>query len=109
MTIATPLLWPLRRPGRMLGELPTDPLPMHDHSIEQQLVALLAEAGPAHHEAFAATGGKDPEWASWYAAYVQVRLNGLLGTGLAIEEIARLLVAAEKKWARPTASSRCAP
>ena len=55
------------------------------------MVALLAEAGPAHHEAFAATGGKDPEWASWYAAYVQVRFDGLLGTGLAAARFQRAL------------------
>lgn len=73
---------------------------MHDHGIVQQLEALLAEAGPAHHQAFAATDGEDPEWAGWYAVYVQGRLNGLLGTSLTVEEIAGLLTAAEKERAK---------
>jgi glutaredoxin len=35
------------------------------------LVDLFREAGQAHHAAFAATDGNDPEWPIWYADYLQ--------------------------------------
>ena len=43
-----------------------------------QLAGLLREAGAAHHRAFAATNGDDPDWAHWYAQYLVPRLQGLL-------------------------------
>lgn len=36
--------------------------------------ALLSQVGPAHHRAFSATDGEDPEWPSWYAAWLLERL-----------------------------------
>jgi glutaredoxin len=35
------------------------------------LVDLFREAGQAHHAAFAATNGDDPDWSIWYADYLQ--------------------------------------
>lgn len=35
------------------------------------IAELLAETGRAHHEAFAATGGADPDWPIWYAEYAR--------------------------------------
>lgn len=35
------------------------------------LVELLLETGHAHHTAFAATDGADPDWPIWYADYLQ--------------------------------------
>ena len=35
------------------------------------LVDLFREAGQAHHTAFTATDGDDPDWPIWYADYLQ--------------------------------------
>jgi glutaredoxin len=40
--------------------------------LRTQLVGLFREAGRAHHEAFAASGGDDPDWPIWYADYLQL-------------------------------------
>ena len=45
----------------------------------EQLAALFREAGAAHHQAFAATDGQDPEWPNWYARYLAPRLQQALG------------------------------
>ena len=42
------------------------------------LAALFEETGHAHHEAFAATDGADPDWALWYADYLHDRISALL-------------------------------
>ncbi|HWH15806.1 MAG TPA: hypothetical protein VNT51_13770 [Miltoncostaeaceae bacterium] len=34
---------------------------------DARLAALLEETARAHHDAFAATDGEDPEWPAWYA------------------------------------------
>lgn len=39
--------------------------------LRTNLVELFHEAGQAHHAAFAATDGADPEWPIWYADYLQ--------------------------------------
>lgn len=38
---------------------------------QNELADLLLEAGRAHHTAFAATNGADPDWVIWYADYLQ--------------------------------------
>ena len=38
--------------------------------LRTNVVDLLREAGRAHHEAFAATDGADPDWPIWYADYL---------------------------------------
>ena len=39
--------------------------------LRMNLVDLFREAGQAHHAAFAATDGDDPDWSIWYADYLQ--------------------------------------
>ncbi len=39
--------------------------------IREGIVALLMETGHAHHDAFAATDGADPDWPIWYADYAR--------------------------------------
>ena len=73
---------------------------MTDHGLEHDLEALLAETGPAHHHAFEATDGEDPEWASWYGVYLQERLNTLLQVDLSPGDIAALLTSAEAERAK---------
>ena len=34
------------------------------------LAALLTQTAEAHHRAFSATDGVDPDWPSWYAKYL---------------------------------------
>jgi hypothetical protein len=45
----------------------------------QELAALFSETAAAHHRAFAATNGDDPDWADWYAEYLTPRLHQALG------------------------------
>ncbi len=45
----------------------------------QQVAALFSETGSAHHQAFAATNGDDPNWPDWYAEYLSPRLLRVLG------------------------------
>lgn len=65
------------------------------------VAALLREAGRAHHEAFAAVNGADPEWPAWYAEYLAVRLPPA-GLDLAVSRLASEL-------ARLGAEHRAAP
>ncbi len=43
-----------------------------------RLEAVLAAAGPAHHAAYHATDGQDPEWPLWYARQVVADLRTIL-------------------------------
>ena len=47
-------------------------------TLSEQLAALLEQTGHAHHQAFIETDGADPEWALWYASYLQSPLSALL-------------------------------
>lgn len=55
------------------------------------LAQLFRTAGQAHHKAFAATNGDDPEWAEWYARYLAVPISELLGTTLSPEALGAAL------------------
>ena len=37
---------------------------------KHRLVELLRRAAAAHHEAYAETDGRDPNWPNWYARYL---------------------------------------
>ena len=37
---------------------------------------LLSQVGAAHHQTFAAADGEDPDWPTWYAGWLLVRLRG---------------------------------
>jgi len=39
--------------------------------LRSNLVGLFRDTGRAHHEAFAASDGDDPDWPIWYADYLQ--------------------------------------
>ncbi len=65
----------------------------------QPLADLFQETGTAHHQAFIATDGVDPEWASWYAQYLVEKLPSLLNATLPESEIAILLETASEKHA----------
>ena len=48
--------------------------------LRKDLVDLFRETGRAHHAAFAATDGADPEWPIWYAEHLQTPIADALGT-----------------------------
>lgn len=56
------------------------------------IVELLKETGHAHHQAFAATDGVDPEWPLWYAKFLQPKFTELFGRDFTRSEIVALLV-----------------
>ena len=49
--------------------------------LRTNLVELLRETGHAHHAAFAATDGADPDWSIWYAEYLQSAPSGTAAKG----------------------------
>lgn len=52
---------------------------MNQPELAQPLKQLFLEAEKAHQEAFAETGGEDPDWPLWYARYLHEPLQSLLG------------------------------
>jgi NAD(P)H-hydrate epimerase len=63
---------------------------------QAELAEILRETGERHHAAFAASDGTDPEWALWYAGYLQARLWDRAGRLPTRSELVYLLVAAER-------------
>lgn len=63
------------------------------------LAGLLSQTAEAHHRAFIATNGFDPNWASWYAGYL---LDNGFGQFVNIAhasmvDLAALLIAADRQ------------
>jgi NAD(P)H-hydrate epimerase len=69
-----------------------------------ELARLLQRAASAHHRAFAATDGADPDWPAWYGAYLVQPLALLLGVQLTPGQLAAELmeVDAEHRRRAPT-------
>ena len=63
----------------------------------EELARLLVETGGAHHDAYADSNGVDPEWASWYAPYLQARIGDRLGRKVTRGELIYLLVKADRE------------
>jgi hypothetical protein len=78
---------------------------MSNADMRSQLIDLLHETGPAHHRAYFAVNGDDPDWPLWYAEYMQARLNHILGTALTRSELTYLLVSVEKERVAADASA----
>ena len=57
---------------------------------DQRALRVITEHGRAM--TFLVSDGADPEWASWYAAYLQVRLWDALGRVLSRSEIVYVLI-----------------
>jgi len=64
---------------------------------KQELAAGLKETAQAHHEAYRESDGFDPEWASWYAPYLQTRIGDRLGRSLTRSELTYLLIKAQRE------------
>ena len=62
-----------------------------------ELGNLLNETAEAHHKAFAATDGEDPDWPIWYAEYLLEKMHQILKAKFTKSELIYLLVSADKK------------
>ncbi len=56
------------------------------------LAQLFRHAAMAHHEAYSATDGDDPDWPLWYADYLYDKLPDHLGKSLGKDELAAKLI-----------------
>ncbi len=62
-----------------------------------QLAALITKTGEAHHLAYEASDGVDPEWALWYSAHLQTLVGDRTGRQLTRSEIVYLFLTAQKR------------
>jgi hypothetical protein len=66
---------------------------------QDRLAELLSRTAEAHHRAFAATDGADPDWPAWYASYLLE--NGFEDLAedstLSATDLSRLLIEADTK------------
>ncbi len=63
-----------------------------------ELAELLRETAHRHHAAYSASDGVDPEWAMWYARYLQARLGSRLGEIPTRADLVYLLVGADRAF-----------
>jgi hypothetical protein len=64
--------------------------------MEDRLATLLKAAGRAHHAAYAATDGADPEWPIWYTDHIIDEARGVLEVpGLTKSQLIAALVDAD--------------
>jgi glutaredoxin len=70
---------------------------MQNDDLIEQLEAIFIEADVAHHAAFAATEGVNPEWALWYADWLAPRLALHLCRALGRGELVYLLITADRE------------
>lgn len=64
----------------------------------EELAALLIETGQHHHHAYIDADGADPEWALWYAGYLQTKIWDSVGAVPARSSLVHLLIEAEKRF-----------
>ncbi|MEL6675457.1 MAG: hypothetical protein AAFR61_24830 [Bacteroidota bacterium] len=69
-----------------------------EQSKQQILTQLFMETGHAHHQAFLATDGADPEWPLWYAEYLKEKLPSVLAQPMTKSRLIHELV-----WLEDTA------
>jgi NAD(P)H-hydrate epimerase len=64
--------------------------------LQSEIAELLRRAGHAHHQAYLTADGVDPDWAIWYAGFLQAHLGDRLGAVLSRSELVYRLLKAEK-------------
>ena len=64
----------------------------------EDLADLLVETGHHHHQAYQDSDGVDPEWALWYAGYLQSRIWDRFGPVPTRSRLVHLLLAAEEDF-----------
>ena len=74
-------------------------MPHQTTTMIDRLEAVLAAAGHAHHAAFVATDGADPEWPEWDATHVLDDVRTILGSpGLTRSRLIWAFVAADDAY-----------
>jgi hypothetical protein len=68
--------------------------------LTDELANVLNETAEAHHKAFAASDGEDPEWPIWYADYLLDRMRMMLNSKFTKSELIYILVSADKEKER---------
>jgi hypothetical protein len=68
-----------------------------NEKLVNELANLLNEAAEAHHKAFTASEGEDPDWPLWYADYLLEKMRQMLNAKFTKSELIYLLVSADKK------------
>jgi hypothetical protein len=71
---------------------------MIDTDLTQSLETLFRQTAEAHHQAFMATDGDDPEWPLWYAGYLQQRLAAVLGSNITQSQLTYWLVRVDRAY-----------
>lgn len=66
----------------------------HD-ALRQTLIALFKQTAEAHHSAFTATDGADPDWPIWYAAHLREPLSEALGADFTQSDLVFCLMTAD--------------
>jgi len=72
---------------------------MTPDELETRLASLLEQAGQRHHAAYLEADGVDPEWALWYAGYLQAHLWDDAGSVPTRSRLVYLLIDAERTHA----------
>ncbi len=69
------------------------------------IAKLLRDTAEAHHQAFLAVDGADPEWPLWYADQLVKPLSSLIGFDFTKSEVVYLLVLLSKAQSSKPAGS----
>ena len=70
---------------------------MNNVITETELAALVSDAGHAHHAAYIESDGIDPDWAMYYAGYLEAHLGDRLGRKASRSELTYLLIKAQRE------------
>jgi len=76
-----------------------------DTELRKRLVELFIETGHAHHAAFEATDGADPDWPIWYAEYLKAPLEEVLQVAFTRSQLVYCLMNADFEHAARAAES----
>ncbi len=68
---------------------------MTNTDLQNSVTSLMSDAGAAHHQAFLATDGDDPEWPMWYSEHLYEPLSELLDTPFTRSQLIYCLMNAE--------------
>jgi NAD(P)H-hydrate epimerase len=71
---------------------------MSDRMGESELAALFMETGQHHHKAYQASDGVDPEWALFYAGYLQARIWDSLSEAPTRSRLIHFVVEADRAF-----------
>ncbi len=76
--------------------------------LRNKLIDLLLETDRAHHAAFAATDGADPEWPIWYAEHLQTPLTEAMQMPFTKSQLVYCLINADLELTARTPESNWA-